>query len=654
MTKNNKLKRWSLFNLIAGYISMSMFVLLVILNKSTAEDIETVDIDISDPEELFIPVPEEELVIETTPTGDRFVGHPIVIDRGVNYVDHLDGVVIDDTGRRHTVVVGDGDIIHDRINTINGNRVHDRVISGGNYHSDTVVGHDRVRGEATHVDRDIVGHRDRHHRVDVDGHDTVRFEDAVRSDNIDRGLLDRRLADLEQRELFSDEIGIDTKPDIDFSGLTLVRDNDDVLLGGADDLDIEFGDDAKGSYSIGKGGQLYAYNYPSRGVGAGIGNSAIGAGSGAGAGLGAGIGQGVLNGETVPTLGGVGTYSSVPVVTPGSGDDTDGDGLTSAVESALGTDPTNPDSDGDGYVDGAEITAGYSPRDSRSNPGKPGTESSPAMGGTGGLVGGAGAGGAAGLVTGMVTEKMGIGVGPGAGYGGGNGSGGRGNYNYDHLPKDGALHIMIHVDGSGSLLSTRVKLDEMKETLLKDALLPYYNNDESLYNKRVTIIDSSGERSLQFFAQAAKKDNVLALAFQDEAAPDYHLPNFNKKPQQAYSSDLGKLKSNLNGYNGVYRGVMFQVDRGRTFSKSFKELIECAWNGEGYLATDNLKKFHRDNNIHHIRNKNGIVFSDEYHAKSEADPQYYLDLIFKASKRIGLDLDIYGAGLTDGRYNKID
>ena len=93
-----------------------------------------------------------------------------------------------------------------------------------------------------------------------------------------------------------------------------------------------------------------------------------------------------------------------------------------------------------------------------------------------------------------------------------------------------------------------------------------------MYNRRVTIIDDSGERSLRFFTQAAKKDNVLALAFQDEAAPDYHLPNFNKVPQDAYSSDLDKLKTGLNGYAGVYRGVMFQVDRGRTFSKSFKEI----------------------------------------------------------------------------------
>mgnify|MGYP001474323001 CR=1 FL=1 len=83
----------------------------------------------------------------------------------------------------------------------------------------------------------------------------------------------------------------------------------------------------------------------------------------------------------------------------------------------------------------------------------------------------------------------------------------------------------------------------MKDTLLKTALLPYYNNSESLYNRRVTIVGDSGERSLRFFTQAAKKGNVLAIAFQDEAQPDYHLPNFNKTPEGHYKHDLNKLKS---------------------------------------------------------------------------------------------------------------
>ena len=267
------------------------------------------------------------------------------------------------------------------------------------------------------------------------------------------------------------------------------------------------------------------------------------------------------------------------------------------------------------------------------------TPGSPAAGGVGGLVSGAGAGGAAGLTIGKVLDKLGMSP-PGTGIGGG--------YNYDHLPKDGALHIMMHVDGSGSILNTRKQLDIMKDTLLKDALLPYYNNDVELYNRRVTIVSSSGERTLRFFREAAKEDNVLAIAFQDEAQPAYHLPNFNRKPEEHYLDDMNDLKASLNGHAGLYRGVMFQVDRGNTFAKSFKEFVNNSFRGEGYLEGNGLKKYYRDNNIDNIRNKDGIVFSDEYHAKDTGDPAYYLDLILNAVSRVGLDLRENNGGLNDG------
>ena len=93
---------------------------------------------------------------------------------------------------------------------------------------------------------------------------------------------------------------------------------------------------------------------------------------------------------------------------------------------------------------------------------------------------------------------------------------------------------------------------------------------------------------------------------------------------------------------------MFQVDRGKTYAKSFKEFVENSWQGSGYLAGHNLKKYYWEENKHHIDNKDGIVFSDVYHTKDEGSPQYYLDLIFEASQKVGLDLNIYGAGLTDG------
>jgi len=270
----------------------------------------------------------------------------------------------------------------------------------------------------------------------------------------------------------------------------------------------------------------------------------------------------------------------------------------------------------------------------------------PPSDGVGGLVGGAAAGGTAGLIHGYVSDKL------SAGMGAGKAKEAYAENDFTNLPKDGALHIMIHVDGSGSILNTRKQLDTMKETLLKDALLPYYKNDPDLYNKRVTIISNEGERSLRFFTKASKKENVLAIVFQDEAQPSYHLPNFNKKPENDYLKDLNELKNNLSSHKGIYRGIIFQVDRGNTFARSFKEFVGNAFQGNGYLKTDNLRKYYWRDNTNHIKNKDGIVFSDEYHAKDQGDPEYYLNLLFKASEKIGINLNAYGAGLTDGKYTQ--
>tara|TARA_Y100000590_G_scaffold60507_1_gene64483 strand:+ start:18900 stop:20705 length:1806 start_codon:yes stop_codon:yes gene_type:complete len=598
---NKKLKRFSIINLIAGYVMLFLFILLVALNRPSDTEINIATVD--DLEEVF-----------GNKEGDLFNGVHKEVDREIVYVDRhpveilqdhsvgrdrLTGVVLDNApdivvrGDRvidpHVAVVGNPNhvILRDRDDEIyidndrsvgiidRDERIYNRDHIGG-------VVDDHIVGRG---DRDVLNRRDLLRDNDINGVDVGALDRAIRESNEDRGLLDRRLAEREK------EIGIEAEDNIDFAGLTLARDEPE--LG-----DIDFDKAEKGNgYGLGKGGELYAYNFPSRGVGAGIGSAAVGAGAGGGAGLSAGIGEGLLNGEAVPTLGGVGTGPA-----------------------PLAGQPTGSSS-----------------------------------GGIGGLVGGAGAGGAAGLTQGYIREKLGLGTGKGCaehgeGCAGHHGHGG--NHDYDHLPKDGALHIMMHVDGSGSILNTRKQLEKMKDTILKTALLPYYKNDEQLYQRRVTIVDGNGERTLQFFTEAAKKENVLALVFQDEAQPAYHLPTFNRKPQDDYSKDLGKLKASLNGYGGIYRGVMFQTDRGRTFAKSFKEFVECAWRGEGYLKNDSLQKYYWKENQHHIKNKDGIVFSDVYHTKDSGDPQYYLDLIFEASKRVGLDLNIYGAGQTDGTYSE--
>ena len=623
-TNTNKFKKYSIAAIILGYTLAIGFIILIAVPREV-EEVEPVvaSIDNINEDDMFITSPSKLDIVTHTP-------REVYIDRGV-YNDRLTGGIVNGRLDPYTVIIHEDDDIY-----VDTKRNVDIINI-----DDDISLYNRNNFNHLHDGHVSKGTLNRYQK-NRDGNGKVSLVDDV-----DHGLLDRRLLEHENRtELDNNRVRDHSirnqKHDEDLSQLTLARDEDISELG--DVTDLEFTTETKG-YNTGPGGELYAYSFPSQGVGAGIGSGALGAGAGGSAGLGAGVGEAVLAGKTVPTLGGIGTYSSVPTVPPGTGTDTDGDGLSTETEVAIGTDPNKADTDGDGFTDGAEATSYTNPLLASSNPSVPGSETTITMGGTGGLVGGAGAGGAAGLVTGMVKDILGIGTGTGTGAGGG-------GYSYDHLPKDGALHIMMHVDGSGSILNTRKQLEIMKNTLLKTALLPYYNNDEELYDRRVTIISSSGERTLKFFEEAAKKDNVLAIAFQDEAQPAYHLPNFNKRPEEFYLDDLNNLKASLNGYDGVYRGVMFQVDRGKTFAKSFKEFVGNAFRGEGYLESDNLKRYYKDNNTANIKNKDGVVFSDEYHAKDSGTPQYYLDLILNASSKIGLDLQNHAGGLTDGRYNE--
>ena len=222
-----------------------------------------------------------------------------------------------------------------------------------NHRIDTHIGGDFNR-DRLHVKSKVK--RDRRIKDEVD-------TDVLYRDDSDIGLLDRRLHEMDSTN--------HDKDSVDIGNLTPDSDNEGDIGDIGDDFKNKPGKAPKVA-----SGELYAYAFPSNGVGAGVGSGALGAGGGLGAGLSAGVGQGVMNGETVPTLGGVGSYAPTGSGAPGSG--------------------------------------------------------------TGGLTNGAGAGAAAGLMTGKVIAALGIAA-PGVGGG---------VYNYDHLPKDGALHIMMHVDGS--------------------------------------------------------------------------------------------------------------------------------------------------------------------------------------------------------------
>ena len=341
--KKHKLKTYSIINLVLGYITTAAFILLISINLLERASLAQID-----RREAEIKVEEKnstEVVFV-----DRFINKEI----RAPYYDHLEGIVVD-TSEEKVVThigrpVGRVEVEPFRLDGVysnTGSTIIDKNLGAINFDENRI--HNR-----NHIGRS-------NHRDDVVG----GFRDV---DNFDPGLLDRRLKEARSPSVHveNNEINRHIKPEfskhvdgVDFSKMTLARDEDDAQLG---DIDFNPKTSKEKVYGVAKGGELYAYNYPSKGVGAGIGAPAIGAGAGGGVGIGAAIGEGILNGEVVPTLGGIGT--------------------------------------------GAKPIEG---QPANSTP----------SGGVGGLMGGAAAGGAAGLTQGYVTEKLGMGsgIGQGAGYG---------------------------------------------------------------------------------------------------------------------------------------------------------------------------------------------------------------------------------------------
>ena len=313
---NKKLKQTSLANLLAGYILSILFIVIILLNikKGDAESNEE------------LASVQEVVEVKELPEKDIFDGISPnkVYHNGV----HLETISTPRILREPEVLIETSRPI-DKIDT---------VIYGHRTNRDLLVDEvavDTYIGDTVGLSESGTGNVSLRRRGHINGKD---FRVDAGDRDLDIGLLDRRLAELDNdgtilrdRDLTSYEketkreknkIGIKTKDGIDMSKLTVARDDDNAELGDINDFN-----QGNGDYGVGKGGELYAYNFPSQGVGAGIGSSAIGAGAGGGAGLGAGIGEGVLDGETVPTLGGVGTSRLIPKnLEVTAENDRDGDG----------------------------------------------------------------------------------------------------------------------------------------------------------------------------------------------------------------------------------------------------------------------------------------------------------------------------------------
>ncbi|GEM_PF-934033 len=204
-------------------------------------------------------------------------------------------------------------------------------------------------------------------------------------------------------------------------------------------------------------------------------------------------------------------------------------------------------------------------------------------------------------------------------------------------------NIFIYFDASGSMNSTLAPLQNMRDNLLKNALLPLYNNDGDAYDERVNVISWTNERTMQVLnlqGATPPDGNVIVLVFQDEAQSIYTssstLWNENTTRTSAFNTDIGLLRNRLEQFENdfgpnYYRGVIFQVEDRNSLGNfnqrgvNFKKLIEYVQNGIGnYAPPFGLSDRHEFNYVYDINDGD--------------DPEVYLELVLDALRDLGFQI----------------
>ena len=185
--------------------------------------------------------------------------------------------------------------------------------------------------------------------------------------------------------------------------------------------------------------------------------------------------------------------------------------------------------------------------------------------------------------------------------------------------------IFIYFDSSGSMAQTLQPLLDMRNGNLKAALLPYYNNNEALYDEMVQVVSNNTERTLHmlnWLAADMPDGNVISLVFQDEASPTYHSTAIEPRTAQ-FDADLSALRTRLDLFTETeYRGVVFQVATPSSNNvEFFQPFLLAVKDGTGeYAGTNGLSDIPNVNVVCNVAS--GITYA--------SNPTYYLNLILGA------------------------
>jgi hypothetical protein len=187
----------------------------------------------------------------------------------------------------------------------------------------------------------------------------------------------------------------------------------------------------------------------------------------------------------------------------------------------------------------------------------------------------------------------------------------------------------------------------MATNLIKNCLLPFYNNDSNLYDSRVRVLDMRDDMGLNERGYAclattgttSSITKVINLAFQDEATP-YGVSSggwtINTPRTNTFNTDIATLRDNIdNNPTNYILGEYFQVETQPTGQYlRFKELLQGVEGGLGqYTGVNGLSDKTEIHNTYDVAPGMG-----QTGGSGPGSPQYYTDLIITALNNLGYNI----------------
>jgi hypothetical protein len=191
--------------------------------------------------------------------------------------------------------------------------------------------------------------------------------------------------------------------------------------------------------------------------------------------------------------------------------------------------------------------------------------------------------------------------------------------------------ININIDNTSLEAATQATIKEMVSYgVLRRMLLPYYNNDATLFDQRVQV----------FLAMGAKRDErtfgvnhlrrpgrsgsrLVNITFQDETDINDGQPAYGNTNNANYNADVTALRADLEANPGKRYGIVFQVEGYAKF-KTFLQQVKA---GTGNFTSLNLK------------DKSEIVFYYDFPGGAKTTQLTYATKIIETFKTLGLITD---------------